>query len=223
MINQNLIVVPVAVNAGLTIQSYWKILYKLDKNNLIYNDKFNKVIAGNSHFKISYWSLIHYNYYFLLAYYFNNIYALFFCGVVWELVEDLISKYTKKKKSISKKHTVINQDKTVSYTTWWAGSYQDIIMNSLGIFHALLVKKMPFLGPLDALFHIYYYNCIMYKIVITFKENYSYFRNNYSLYSILYTFTELLFAANPFLFNFFPIYFVYMFLLSQVYFIFFIV
>jgi hypothetical protein len=222
MFTKDLIVAPIAINAAITIQSYWKILYKFDKNNLVHNDKFNKVIAGNSHFKISYWSLIHYNYYFLLAYFFDNIYLLTFLGIVWELVEDLASRYTKNKKSISKKHTVINHDNTISYTTWWAGSYQDIVMNSLGIGHALMVKNIPYFGFMDACVHIYYYNYIMAKLVSTFRDNYSYFRNNYSFYSIIFTLLELVFAANPFLFKLFPEYFVYMFLLSQFYFIYFI-
>ena len=92
-------------------------------------------------------------------------------------------------------------------------------MNSLGIVHALIVKNIPYLGVVDAWLHIYYYNCIMSKLILTFRENHSYFRNNYSFYSIIYTFIELVFAANTFLFKLFPEYFVYLFLLSQFYFI----
>eukprot|EP00494_Astrolonche_serrata_P033159 UN33428 len=51
---------PVCITAGLSIQTYWAMLYIHDKDNLIHNDNWNKVIAGTEHFKISYWSLIHF-------------------------------------------------------------------------------------------------------------------------------------------------------------------
>ena len=70
----------------------------MNKKKLIYNDKLNKVIAGTYFFKISIWSIVHYLYYFILAYFFSNIYFLIIIGICWEIIEDIASKYTKGKK-----------------------------------------------------------------------------------------------------------------------------
>lgn len=152
----------------------------------MYNDPFNKVILDIPYFKISYWSVFHYFYYFLFAYFFNNMFILFFFGVLWELIEDLASKFTKKKKSLNKKHTVVNQDKTISYTNWWAGSFQDIIVNSLGLSHGYMIKNIKYFNILNLFISLYFYNLCIMKLYPVIEKKYKYLTTKYNMFSRMF-------------------------------------
>lgn len=214
---ENYKIVFAATCTGLAIQSYWKILYKLDKDKITYNDNFNKVLFKVGNFKISGWSTIHYYYYYILAYTFSEqLLLLFFCGVIWEIIEDILSKFTKKK-SINTKHTVVNLDKTISYTNWWEGSYQDIVINSIGIIHALSIKKIPYVGKIDLILHICLYNKIILNTYNTSISNYIFTKLN--LWNKEFTLSTFILQFNPYIYYFMPNMLIYIIILIQMFFL----
>lgn len=114
------------------------------------------------------------------------MFILFFFGVLWELIEDLASKFTKKKKSLNKKHTVVNQDKTISYTNWWAGSFQDIIVNSLGLSHGYMIKNIKYFNILNLFISLYFYNLCIMKLYPVIEKKYKYLTTKYNMFSRMF-------------------------------------
>ncbi len=62
---------------------------------------------------------------------------LYMIGVLWEIIEDLISYY--RGRDFNKKHRRrhLNNMSEIQYTTWWSGSKNDIIVNTCGLLSGL--------------------------------------------------------------------------------------
>jgi len=155
----------------------------------------------------------------LFAYFFNNIYLLFFCGVSWELIENLASKITKKKKSLNQKHTVINQDKTITYTNWWAGSFQDIIVNSIGLYHGFMIKNIKYFNTINLAICLYFYYLCLMKLRSTLDKNYIYFINEYGLLSRIFMLFAWIINPNVMLLMLFPVNYLFMYIAMQLLFL----
>lgn len=75
------------------------------------------------------WGFLHFFYFMLLGYLFpHNLQMIFWTGVLWEVVE-----------SYSQEHPFYLSEcqsllKTDQDTGWWYGRWQDVVMNTLGMF-----------------------------------------------------------------------------------------
>lgn len=84
------------------------------------------------------WGISHYLFFTLLGYLFPEpklIAYSFFCGVLWEIVE-----FSMKDKPfyISKCNYTMTTDKGEG---WWYGRWQDLVMNSLGLWTGYYLSK----------------------------------------------------------------------------------
>ncbi len=83
------------------------------------------------------WGLSHLILYFILTYIYPSEWLfLLICGIIWEIIEYVISLYHKK---INKFYICSNYNENNDY---WYAQYEDIIMNILGIILALLIRKI---------------------------------------------------------------------------------
>lgn len=80
----------------------------------------------NSH--INFWVISHFFFYLIIGYFFPETFWLSMTiGVVWEIYEDFLEKFSKKHLSlISLK--ICKLDNFI----WWYGRYEDVIANMLG-------------------------------------------------------------------------------------------
>jgi hypothetical protein len=80
----------------------------------------------NSH--INFWVISHFFFYLIIGYFFPETFWLSMTiGVVWEIYEDFLEKFSKKHLSlISLKICKLDN------FTWWYGRYEDVIANMLG-------------------------------------------------------------------------------------------
>lgn len=83
----------------------------------------------------SLWAVSHFVLYFVLGIMFPNCQVLFIImGVLWELTESTIGYFTK---SFFNK---INTDGG-EYKDWMSGSFRDVILNVLGLYMGIFIKK----------------------------------------------------------------------------------
>lgn len=141
-------------SCAVLIQRYWVALKRKaarkGETSIVRLDPLNMVLFEIFGSRISGWTCSHYMMWyciggFLLKFGWNFI-GIAFVGVVWEILEDLCSVYTKGKKlgRKMKKHTVRKDDGSVAYQDWWAGSFQDIIVNGVGfVLPAALITLAP--------------------------------------------------------------------------------
>lgn len=100
-------------------------------NGLTNNSNANKFLDG--------WGIAHLLFFFFLTFlYPSNFIYIFILGVIWEIIETIFKDrpfYILNCKA----YDVLNTDP--NYSPWWYGRWQDIIMNSIGIVSALIIKK----------------------------------------------------------------------------------
>lgn len=137
---------------------------KYGHSNVVHNDIMNYIFYRNDRygFSLGFWSLSHFLYFANTAMFMSQ--QLFehyssssinpailctilatFLGIIWEIIEDLLSKCIGKKRSIkNEKHTrrFINDDSNIYYSTWWTGTGNDIVVNLLGLSLALFMRFM---------------------------------------------------------------------------------
>jgi len=75
------------------------------------------------------WGILHFFYFVLLGYVFpHNLTTIFVMGVLWEIIESYSADHPF---YLSKcKYTITTDDEK----GWWYGRWQDIVMNTLGMF-----------------------------------------------------------------------------------------
>ena len=75
------------------------------------------------------WGIMHFLYFMLLGYWFpQNLPTIFIMGVIWELVESYSSEHPF---YLSTCNYIIQTDNS---SGWWYGRWEDIVMNTLGMF-----------------------------------------------------------------------------------------
>lgn len=93
---------------------------------------------------VGYWGLAHLTYFFcltLLSRSTPEVLMVFCAGVVWELVENVAGRLIGRQTKGDNKHGRYHEgDEEVQYLSWWAGTYVDVVMNSIGIISALLIQ-----------------------------------------------------------------------------------
>jgi len=92
---------------------------------------------------IDWWSVSHFGLFCILAYLFPDyLFELFIIGVMWEVVEDLLSPPTSKglvdcekeyKNPLKETFKIISCDYTAREKDYWYGKWDDIFANLLGL------------------------------------------------------------------------------------------
>lgn len=110
---------------------YYKKCDILDKR---YNNTNIKILDNFSNG----WAFSHFILFFILTYIYPSEWLfLLICGIIWEIIEYILSlKYFKK---LFKYYIDSNYDENNNY---WYAQYEDIITNILGIILALLIRKI---------------------------------------------------------------------------------
>jgi len=87
----------------------------------------------------SWWPISHFILFFIIAYIFPECWwQLIVLGVLWECVEVVLSVALEKKRQGARE-----TNGNVEYSNnWWAGSFKDILMNSLGVLSGVLLRKV---------------------------------------------------------------------------------
>jgi len=87
----------------------------------------------------SWWPISHFILFFILGYFFPECWGyLIFFGILWELFEVVMFYVTSQETQV-----VRTADRRIEYTNnWWAGSYKDVLMNTLGATGGYLTRKL---------------------------------------------------------------------------------
>jgi len=133
----------------LIIVNYNKYLIrKYGKDDYKYHDFMNYVFYEIFGRRFGFWSLSHFICFFIASSIPGRKIACkcLLIGILWEIIEDLLSKYVKKK-DITKKHyrrKWNGNDDDIVYTDWWSGSMEDIIVNTSGFMLGYMIRTyMP--------------------------------------------------------------------------------
>lgn len=108
-----------------------------------FKDPLTGCISGNQHFCkfVDGWGVMHFFYFLVLGFSFpKNLPTIFWMGVLWEMVESYSHDHPF---YLAECKYVISTDKE---SGWWYGRWQDIVMNTLGMFcgvwlHHAMKKK----------------------------------------------------------------------------------
>ena len=123
----------------------------------------NKCPLNNTVFKLCYqafeickkyfslWPISHLLIYILATLRFhklNQIILLFFLGIIWEIIETYGSGldrwFTSKKDYIDVKKIKLSKNVKMQYTTYWTGTFSDIVFNTIGMIIGILIIKFNF-------------------------------------------------------------------------------
>lgn len=87
----------------------------------------------------SWWPISHFILFFILGYFFPECWwELIIFGVLWELFEVVMWLFMKRGRQ-SVRNT---QSGTIEYSAdWWAGSFKDVLMNSIGVLTGVLLRR----------------------------------------------------------------------------------
>ena len=134
---------------------YYKCLVDIyGMERYMYNDVMNYCMSYKPFgidLSLGFWSITHFIIYCIAImlcpseYVYNVMIYGFFVGILWEIIEDMIS-YFVKGKDLNKKHSrrdVLNNNE-LQYTNWWAGSSGDIIYNIIGMATGYIIRTYEF-------------------------------------------------------------------------------
>lgn len=106
--------------------------------NPSFKDPMIKSVVGDSDLNkyLDGWGLLHFWFYALLMYKCSNIwYVIIIFGIIWELIE---MRFKDKPFYLAKCDVSLSDD---TEEGWWYGRWQDIVMNSLGMFTGAMLLK----------------------------------------------------------------------------------
>jgi hypothetical protein len=122
------------VSPILYIVIYNKCLSRKFGKEFSKKDPMNVLLISYGKIRIGFWSISHFFYYLLCTYCSRDKeIVIFLTGIGWEVLEDIISVYVKKKEFGKKHGRRLMGSETIHYTDWWSGSVLDIVVNTFGI------------------------------------------------------------------------------------------
>lgn len=106
-------------------------------NSTLFKDPLTKCISGKRFCQfLDGWGILHFFYFMLLGYCFpQNLTTIFLMGILWEIVESYSADHPFYLKQC--KYTITTDDGK----GWWYGRWQDIVMNTLGMFCGYFIAQ----------------------------------------------------------------------------------
>lgn len=118
---------------------YFGVLWLMyGKNEMANHDPLNKIIVNVTKTCCSWWAITHILLFMIMGFMFPNC-ALFILllGAMWEFTEDFLGST-----GITKGKAIRGITNKVEYaSSWWAGSFKDILLNTIGFFIGVWVRK----------------------------------------------------------------------------------
>jgi hypothetical protein len=111
------------------------------EDRIVYADPMNEKVVDVPFLEncCSWWPISHLILFFFLGYFFPEcwLYLIAF-GVLWEIFEAVMFHLTKRPTQVT-----VGPGRNVEYTgNWWAGSFKDVLMNTLGVLGGLLLRRL---------------------------------------------------------------------------------